>query len=326
MFRGISKAATHRLTRRERRLLTVADVTKNKRSLSQRYTYNEAVRQLARFDLVRRHHQHDSGTGFQHQHLVSMATPSDTSMPKPCLKFQENTRTQGPVFSYSRHNHHKQRHSNFSSHISRTNMSTTLRQNYDDPDELIGDSHIQLKFDELVHTALLRYGPPLPAEFVSANDVVTVSSTSPISAQRHGDMFTMGIGGSNERFTCSMDLGADSANYVMYDEVGLKPHELMRIIRLHQPSFSIQEDCDGVPFSLLVKNCSYFRAYGGKIHYMRYLRRKHTKSSAGSDNTAGGNDDNSLLVSIAKYKMREVPSQDGVRQGPRPWLYSYKLK
>ncbi|CCW68844.1 unnamed protein product [Phytomonas sp. Hart1] len=330
MFCGISKTVTLGLTRQERRLLTIAEATKAKNGLSQRYTYKEATRQLARFDLTRRRHrcrQHcTTEIDFQNQHLVSMAVSNNSAMPKPSWRFQENTGTEAPMRSYSRYDQGKQNHSNFATRIFGTKISATSRQNYDDVDQRVGISHIQIRFDKLVHAALLQCGPPLPAEFVADNDVVTASSVSPMSVRRHGDVFTTSTDGSDECLKCSMDFGTNSANHVMYDEVGLKPHELMRIVRLYQPSFSIQEDCDYVPFSMLVKNCPYFRAFGGKIHYMRYLQRRCDNSSASLDDRAVENNNNPLLVSIGKYKMREVPSQDGVRQGPKPWLYPYEFK
>lgn len=177
---------------------------------------------------------------------------------------------------------------------------------YDDVDRDCGDSIIQTKFNELVRVALLKYGPPLPADFVSDNNVVTSSSG------QYTDRFVANSNGSS-RLSWQEDIGADGKSFMMYDEVGLKSFELLRIIRLYWPSFSVKEDCDGVPFSLLIRNCPYLRAFGGKVQHMRYLRRESINGSS------------HVTVSIAKYKMREAASQDGIRQGPQPWLYSARM-
>lgn len=162
---------------------------------------------------------------------------------------------------------------------------------YDQQEMRTGNSVLQEQFDELVKESLLRYGPPLPAELVADNHMATSASSS------------------------SADLGADGRSFEMHDEVPLKMTELFVILKRQKPSFTIQNDCDGVPLALMVKNCSYLRAFGGKVRYMRFFKRD--KDHDGS---------NVISVSIGKYKMREYPSQDGLRQGPQPWLYSYGMK
>lgn len=186
---------------------------------------------------------------------------------------------------------------------------------YDDQDAATGDSVVQLRFDALAHAAVLRFGPPLPPEFVAENDVVTSSTASPLHTASSSSSSFSGAGGGAPSWR--EDLGADGSSFMMYDEVGLKPHELLTAIRRVKPDFSLKVDGDGVPFSLLVQNCSYFRAFGGRVNYMRYLKRERLgpKGSGGSR----------IVVSIAKYKMRESASRDGVRQGPQPWKHSYGM-
>ncbi|CAD2222702.1 hypothetical protein ADEAN_001024900 [Angomonas deanei] len=166
--------------------------------------------------------------------------------------------------------------------------STAVRRQYDTVEPSTGNSATQLRFNQLVRDALLRFGPPLPAEFVGDNKIVTTSS--------------------------SKDLGADGKSFEAVDEVKLKIYELYDVLLKHKPTFSLEEDCDGVPLSLMVKNCNYLRSHEGKVCYMRYLRREEME-----------NGKRALVLSIGKYKMREHPSQDGVRQGPQPWLYKYGM-
>lgn len=80
---------------------------------------------------------------------------------------------------------------------------------------------------------------------------------------------------------------------------------------------------------MLIKNCPYFRVFGGKIRYTRYLYRTshatlqqhdgYNHDNLDDDNKSNTNSSKgSIEVSIAKYKMREVPSFDNIRQGPQP--------
>lgn len=198
---------------------------------------------------------------------------------------------------------------------------------YDAVDAETGQSVVQQNFDALVYRALIRYGPPLPVEVVVHNHVISAASLSPDQRRAHAQ----------ERQRNSSLGGADDPNAVYMDEVGLKMHEVMSILRREQPHFSVREDCDGVPLSLLVRNCCYLRAYGGKVNYMRFVRRLPRESAeAGGHETAGTrnqkssmSDDpadagNTMVLSLGKYKMREMASQDGIRQGPQPWRYSYR--
>ncbi|EPY35814.1 hypothetical protein STCU_00898 [Strigomonas culicis] len=167
-------------------------------------------------------------------------------------------------------------------------------KHYEHQNARTGNSVLQERFDALVKEALLQYGPPLPAELVTDNHITT--NAAPLSV-------------------ASADLGADGRSFEMHDEIALKMTELFAILKKLKPSFTIHDDCDGVPLSLMVKNCSYFRAFGGKVRYMRFFKRERDQKGTPT-----------ISVSIGKYKMREFPSQDGVRQGPQPWLYSYAIK
>lgn len=73
------------------------------------------------------------------------------------------------------------------------------------------------------------------------------------------------------------DKGADGKTFVFYDEVALRTHELFSIIKKQKPDFDLSYDCDNVPFALLIKNCPYFRVFGGNVCYTRYLYRTSYK-------------------------------------------------
>ncbi|KAG5487766.1 hypothetical protein LSCM1_08132 [Leishmania martiniquensis] len=181
-----------------------------------------------------------------------------------------------------------------------------------------GNSAVQECFDALVHRALLRYGPPLPVEVAMNNNVVS------------GVPFASGARRIYPDTDVATDKGADDSSAAYYDEVALKMHELMAILRREEPHFSVRHDCDGVPLSLMVKNCCYLRSFGGKVQYMRFVRRLRAgeMQSRGKGQVGGARDTdeaNAAVLSIGKYKMRELPSQDGVRQGPQPWRYTYRM-
>ncbi|ESL07599.1 hypothetical protein TRSC58_04709 [Trypanosoma rangeli SC58] len=174
---------------------------------------------------------------------------------------------------------------------------------YNSVDSTSGNSIIQERFDALVHDAVLKYGPPLPAEFVSENDVVTALGSRDNSA----------ASSSKE----------DPGVCHFYDEVELRPQELFSIIRRLDPLFSVRTHADSVPFSLLIKNCPYLKVWGGKVHFMRCLRRlslRPTGDGEGDEVTRG-----EVTMTLSKYKMREPPSFDGLRQGPQPWIYNYRM-
>ncbi|KAI5687399.1 hypothetical protein MNV84_00378 [Leishmania braziliensis] len=185
-----------------------------------------------------------------------------------------------------------------------------------------GNSAVQERFDALVHRALLRYGPPLPVEVVMNSNVISsisfASSAHRPTQRSYPDTYV------------AADKGADDSSAAYYDEVALKLHELMAILRKEEPYFSVRDDCGGVPLSLMVKNCCYLRAFGGKVNYMRFVRRLHAAElQSGGKNHGGGTQNayeaNTAVLSLGKYKMRELPSQDGLRQGPQPWRYTYRM-
>ncbi|KAH9599226.1 hypothetical protein LSM04_009673 [Trypanosoma melophagium] len=180
--------------------------------------------------------------------------------------------------------------------------SSTSRLGYDKVDQVNGKSIIQQRFDVLAHDAVLKYGPPLPAEFVAENDIISPSLANS-SSNETGNM--------------------KGESFSFYDEVSVKTHELYQMIRRLDPSFSIHTHADGVPFSLLLKNCLYFRVWGGRVHFMRCLRRVLPNGvTVDPDNSDMAGE---ITVVLAKYKMREAPSFDGLRQGPQPWLYNYRM-
>ncbi|CAC9440003.1 hypothetical protein - conserved [Leishmania donovani] len=198
----------------------------------------------------------------------------------------------------------------------------TSSSHYDAVNADTGNSAVQERFDALVHRALLRYGPPLPVEVVMNNNVISAASFA--SGTRRAAQH------SYSDANVASDKGADDSSAVYYDEVALKLHELMTILRKEEPHFSLRDDCDGVPLSLMVKNCCYLRAFGGKVNYMRFVRRlRADELQSGGNNQGGGvqggHEANAAVVSLGKYMMRELPSQDGLRKGPQPWRYTYRM-
>ncbi|ORC93393.1 uncharacterized protein TM35_000012700 [Trypanosoma theileri] len=182
--------------------------------------------------------------------------------------------------------------------------SSTSHLGYDRVDQVSGKSIIQQRFDALAYEAVLKYGPPLPAEFVAENDIVSPLMSNASSSKT-----------SNTK---------DEA-FSFYDEVSVKPHELFQMIRQLDPSFSIHTHADGVPFSLLLKNCLYFRVWGGRVHFMRCLHRVSPNGDGVAADLDNSETPGEITVGLAKYKMREAPSFDGLRQGPQPWLYNYRM-
>ncbi|GET85598.1 hypothetical protein, conserved [Leishmania tarentolae] len=193
---------------------------------------------------------------------------------------------------------------------------------YDTVNTGTGNSAVQERFDALVFRALLHYGPPLPVEVAMSNNVIFAASFAS-GARRSGQR-------TYSDTNAAADKGADDSSAVYYDEVALKLHELMSILRKEEPHFSLRNDCGGVPLSLMVKNCCYLRAFGGKVNYMRFVRRLRADEMQSGGSNQGGDgqgarEPNAAVLSLGKYKMRELPSQDGLRQGPQPWRYTYRM-
>lgn len=316
MFKGRLTQQPSPLTRGERRLAVIARSTLPRQegadSGAQRFTRLNAQRQLQRMQQRReRQRGHKLARPLQSSAdeaadaaLASVQWAQRVALQEEDAKHRDARRRAGLEESPAERDLW-QRHA-----VEQDNArSAPLR--YGAVDSHTGNSVVQLRFNELVHTALLRFGPPLPPEFVTANDIVTTSSGADSSA---ADAFVQDERtGRTQRLSWQEDLGADGRSFMMYDEVDLRTHELLHIMRRQKPDFSIKVDCDQVPFSLLIRNCPYLRAHSGKVHYMRYLRRERHGT------------ENRIVVSIAKYKLREAASQDGVRQGPQPWKYSYRM-
>ncbi|KAG5511956.1 hypothetical protein JKF63_07781 [Porcisia hertigi] len=194
--------------------------------------------------------------------------------------------------------------------------------NYDTVNADTGNSAVQERFDALVHRALLRYGPPLPVEAAMNGNVISSASlaASPHQSAQRG----------HSQADVAADRGADDSSAMYFDEVALKMQDLMVILRKEEPCFSLRDHCDGVPLSLMVKNCCYLRAFGGRVHYMRFVRPLRAGELQCGVNSQGGrmqdaHETNATVLSLGKYKMRELPSKDGLRQGPQPWRYSYQM-
>ncbi|EKF32895.1 hypothetical protein MOQ_003243 [Trypanosoma cruzi marinkellei] len=295
MFRGMLGGAG-RQWRSERRLATVMNATS--RNPAQKSTYRISRTNLAKQSAVRMKEdakrrqksavtQSVSRRDLSHADAEFLRRQQDEALAEhdACLKgFMKD---KGSA-------HHHCHAPNSSQHLE-----------YDSVDATSGHSIIQQRFDALVHDAVLKYGPPLPAEFVSENDILSpfgyrkdVNASSPFQEEN------------------------PDAHY-FYDEVQIRPQELFGIIRKLDPSFSIRTHADGVPFSLLIKNCLYFRVWGGKVHFMRCLKRVPLRTGeAGEDGTEMRGE---VTTTLSKYKMRESPSFDGLRQGPQPWLYNYRM-
>lgn len=110
----------------------------------------------------------------------------------------------------------------------------------------------------------------------------------------------------------------------------LRPSELLQCIRGVMPEFSFKDHCDGVPFSLLIRNCNYLKAHGGFVHIMP-IRAGEQKSPEDLHNIHPGMQEafdrlhEDTVVGLRKYKLREIPSSDGVRTGPQPWKFSGRM-
>eukprot|EP00796_Vickermania_ingenoplastis_P001474 gene1474-863_t len=192
----------------------------------------------------------------------------------------------------------------------------------EDLDPETGESAVQQRFDQLVFRALLRFGPALPVE------VLERAATHPgrpcpvvlacddaytdLEMQRkqwgHCETKTeershsLGCRPEEERVRgrrdaersglCPSTGGSrgDDQGFVFLDEVRVKPHELLRLIQMERPGFSIRRDGGGVPFSLLIRNCPYLRSFGGYATYMRQVRKEPgVPRHGGCGTTAEGN-------------------------------------
>ncbi|EKG04484.1 hypothetical protein TCSYLVIO_004454 [Trypanosoma cruzi] len=295
MFRGILGGAG-RQWRSERRLATVMNATS--RNPAQKSTYRISRANLAKQSAVRMKEdakrrqksavaQSVSLGDLSHADAEFLRHQQDEALAEHDARVRAFTKDTGSA-------HHHRHASNPPQHLE-----------YDSVDATSGHSIIQQRFDALVHDAVLKYGPPLPAEFVSENDIV-----SPF--------------GSREDFNASSPFQEENPDaHYFYDEVQIRPQELFGIIRKLDPSFSVRTHADGVPFSLLIKNCLYFRVWGGKVHFMRCLKRVPLRTGeAGEDDEEVRGE---VTTTLSKYKMRESPSFDGLRQGPQPWLYNYRM-
>lgn len=376
MFKGLlNPLAGGPLSRQERRLAVVASSTRHVKS--QRNTYNHAERHLSRLAERRHRLSHRAnrapvrGAGVALSDNLSFTTQAQ----EEALASEAAWRTglRGATASHGNGRYRvedarlwrvaaaAQREAaemhdvvedvdgvgSVSENSGGGGSSRRAALHYDTVDVETGESVIQTRFNALVHEALLHYGPPLPAEFVAANDVVTSASGSPTYAPQSSSPFNNASFSHRESYLPGRDahstvervawndLGADGRTFFLYDEVALKPHELLTAIRKVEPTFSLKDDCDGVPLSLLIKNCPFLRAFGGRVQYMRYLRRETYRRSAASDAKGGGRESSeedredapgTVVLSIAKYKYREPPPQDGIRQGPQPWRHSYQLR
>lgn len=130
-------------------------------------------------------------------------------------------------------------------------------------------------------------------------------------------------------------------------ETSLRTTELLALIRQEMPTFSFAEHCDGVPFSLLIRNCLYLQGSGGYVHFQPIYQQQQQQSLRSDDNTddhfkssgrksrelfAERDDDEveeestrrveGIVIGLKRYKHQEALSWDGVRQGPQPWRFS----
>ncbi|RNF20995.1 uncharacterized protein Tco025E_03635 [Trypanosoma conorhini] len=295
MFRGLLGGAG-RQWRSERRLATVMGATR--RNPAQKSTYRISRTQLAKQSALRGNEDANrkqkgsmgrsiSCSDLSHADVEFLRGQQDEALAEQDACVRSPTRDAGAA-QY------------------RLRSSASPQQlRYGSVDSASGKSIVQERFDALVHDALLKYGPPLPAEFVSENDII-----APFAA-------------SNDSAAPASSQKEDPGAHYFYDEVQVRPQELFGIIRQLDPSFSVRTHADGVPFSLLIKNCLYLRAWGGKVHFMRCLRRLPLRT--GGDGEGEEAVRGEVTTTLATYKMRESPSFDGVRQGPQPWLYNYRM-
>ncbi|AAZ10320.1 uncharacterized protein TEOVI_000770500 [Trypanosoma equiperdum] len=299
MFRGVL-ATTGRQRRVERRLATVVNSTGRRatKQWTHRVCMNEFLKQQAA--TTRREEKWKRRHGSSALGIQSPLTAADVK-----ALHQQQSEALANETAYGRTVPSTSNEWNERSHLSRAQHC-----GYDTVDAHSGQSIAQQRFDSLARDAVLKYGPPLPVEFVAENDVITIQNTVSRS----------GVGDSSSLRDSERD-----ANH-FYDEVQVRPQELFQMIRKLDSSFSVHTHADGVPFSLLIKNCSYFNVRGGRVHFMRCLRRvKLSQNTRGDVNTEGSDEPAEVIVVLSRYKMREAPSFDGVRQGPQPWLYSYKM-
>lgn len=182
-----------------------------------------------------------------------------------------------------------------------------LTRSYDIVDRDYGTSITQKQFDDLIYQALVLYGPPLPPDMCPTSTAQGTAHTSTFTKSS-----TLRAAYSSDE-SVREDAGANGKNFDFYDEVRLRMSEFVDILRKYKPTFTPRSDSGEVPLSLLIKNCTYLRAFKGHVCYMRYVRR------AGQGVQCGGPTRASL--GIARYKMREIVSADGIRQGPQPWLF-----
>lgn len=107
----------------------------------------------------------------------------------------------------------------------------------------------------------------------------------------------------------------------------MRPSELLTCIRRVMPEFSFSKHCDGVPFSLLIKNCNFLQCYGGKVHFSA-IRAGDSKTEDDEVHVLKEESERShdaAIIGLRKYKLRESQPVDGVRQGPQPWLYNGRM-
>ncbi|KEG14737.1 hypothetical protein DQ04_00321060 [Trypanosoma grayi] len=294
MFRGAVGTAG-RQWRSERRLAAL--VTATSRNPTQKWTHHVAKASLARQRELRTREEEARGR------KRTSSKRKDNRMTAADIEFlrsqqdkalaDDDTRTGASMRSVGAAPPHR--------------PSSSRHVSYDRVDSNTGNSVIQQRFDSLVHDAILKYGPPLPVEFVVENDVFTPSSAR--------EKMNMSSSCANE--------GDPDASY-FYDEVHVRSQELFEMLRRVDSSFSVRTHADGVPFSLLIKNCQYFRVWGGRVHFMRCLKRVPLRARD-EDTEAERMGHEKLTVSLGKYKMREPSSFDGLRQGPQPWLHSYRM-
>lgn len=223
-----------------------------------------------------------------------------------------------------------------------------------------GKSVVQERFDALAFSALLRNGPAPPVQIYEKF----------CSSPRCKLVLACDI---NKEWQLKSSDVQHEGSIVFQDEMQLKVPEVLHCLRKEKPSFSVKNDCGGVPFSLLIKNCLYFQAFRGYVCYMRVVRilkgnvsseidgMKYrgkpflvsciSQSAEEEDQTRQGDlntpkdrnrsaakrdyrqpqdphrsevycDFSYFVFSLDQYKYNEPTSQDGIRCGPQPWLYS----
>lgn len=142
---------------------------------------------------------------------------------------------------------------------------------YENIDPCTGISIVQQRFDALCFAALLRFGPAPPAHVYEK-----------FCSLPHSKLI-LACDIDKERSLKTTDFYQKDASIVFQDEVRLKIPELLCCLRKEKPTFSLKYDSGGVPFSLLIKNCSYFQALNGCACYMRIAKLLHRKVSSKND-------------------------------------------